>query len=102
MRKEARPGWIRAGTLRRPARRSLGLECLEARNLWSVAPPATAALLPFTPFETAHVAGFLADPNQIDLYRLAALPKGERVSVAVHTRLPGRPQPDRSVPPDPG
>ncbi|HEX5270308.1 MAG TPA: hypothetical protein VFW33_07475, partial [Gemmataceae bacterium] len=57
---------------------------MEDRNL----PAGHTALLPFTAFQTAHAAGFLAAPNDFDLYRVA-LDVGDTINAAVSAQTNG-------------
>jgi hypothetical protein len=68
------------------SREWLRLEALEDRTLLSGNLPSTA--LHFTAFNTAHAAGFLASPNQFDLFRLN-LNAGGRISAAVTAQMSG-------------
>src|SRR5262245_37087517 len=69
-------------------RTRLRVERLEDRTLLSGDTLATAALLPFTAFHNAHAAGFLATPNEVDLYRLH-LSAGDQIRAAVSAQTSG-------------
>jgi hypothetical protein len=60
------------------------MEPLEDRTLFAV----QATPLPFTPFQTAHAAGFLATPDHFDLYAVN-LGAGDAVAAAVNTQASG-------------
>ena len=66
--------WWRQVPDGRPARRRarwwLTVEWLEDRTLFATDTFATAAPLAFTAVQTAHVSHFLADPTEVDLYRV--------------------------------
>jgi hypothetical protein len=65
------------------------LERLESRNLWSGDTLGTAtglSLLPFGMGLVAHTSGFLASPNQVELYKLPQLQAGAQVSVGIDTQ----------------
>src|SRR5262245_55541208 len=66
--------WREIGVRRRGgragARRRLGLEWLEDRTLLSGSTLETATPLVINSFGTAKAAGFLADPHEVDLYRV--------------------------------
>jgi hypothetical protein len=82
-----RKQFVRQKFLRRPR---LCLEPLERRNLWSGDTLGTASLLSFQAFGTgmvAHTSGFLAEPNEVDLYK-ASLQAGDQVGVTVNTQNP--------------
>src|SRR5947207_2797314 len=76
-----RPRGRKAARGRAPAAWRPFLEWLEERTLPSGSP------LPFTPFGTAHAAGFLAAPDQFDLYRVR-LDAGDRIDVQTSGGLP--------------
>jgi hypothetical protein len=71
----------------RPVRRPT-LEQLESRTLLRGGTLATALPLTFGPLHTAQVAGVLADPHEVDLYRLH-LGAGDRIRAAVSAQDPG-------------
>jgi hypothetical protein len=83
-----RRGRPRRGARRRPVR-PLTLEWLETRILLSGDTLATAVPLTFTAFETAHAAGFLAQPNAVALYRLHLDQAGDRIQAAVTGQTTG-------------
>jgi hypothetical protein len=66
----------------------LTVEWLEDRTLFAADTFATAAPLTFTAFQTAHVSHFLADPGEVDLYRVR-LSAGDSVQVAVAAQAAG-------------
>ncbi|HKI31683.1 MAG TPA: VCBS repeat-containing protein [Gemmataceae bacterium] len=73
----------RRGQPRRPCLRRPRPERLEDRHLPSGDTLGTAAPLRFTAAQTAHAAGFLANRNEVDLYRLGGLVAGDVVSAAL-------------------
>ena len=68
--------------------RPLTIERLEDRTLLNGDTLATAALLPFTAFDTAHAAGFLNPSAAVNLFRVV-LNAGDQVSAAVSTGAVG-------------
>ncbi len=68
----------------RPARQRPWLERLEDRTLFTVQPTP----LSFTAFQTAHVAGRVAEPDAFDLYRVR-LGRGDVVNAAVRAQADG-------------
>jgi hypothetical protein len=85
-RRRARPGRPRSAV---PPR----LERLESRTLFAAGPTP----LPFTAYQTAHAAGFLATPNEFDLYQVH-LGAGDVVSASVSSQAAGRPRPWSGAP----
>jgi hypothetical protein len=77
------PGAVSGRVLRRPT-----LEWLENRILFHGDTLATAAPLSFSVLHTAQAAGFLAQPQQVDLYRVQ-LDRGDRLSAAVRAQTAG-------------
>jgi hypothetical protein len=71
------------GNQRRPARR-LWVEWLEDRTLLD----GQISALPFTAFQTAHAAGYLAAPNDFDQYTVT-LQAGDQISAAVSAQTAG-------------
>ena len=76
--------WWRSALRRRRGSLPLRLERLEGRIVFAL--PATP--LPFTAFETAHAAAFLATPEDFQLYRVH-LGAGDVVNVAVSSQASG-------------
>src|SRR6516162_3989568 len=60
------------------------LERLENRIAFAAGPTP----LPFTAFQTAHAAGFLATPNEVDLYQVQ-LNAGDVVNASVSSQTSG-------------
>jgi hypothetical protein len=56
--------------------------------VFSATPLASAEPLAFTPARTAQVSHFLADPREVDLYRIT-LAAGDRISAAVSAQAAG-------------
>src|SRR6516162_4952378 len=83
MRNFLRPWW-RSALMRRRGPLPLRLERLESRIVFAL--PATP--LPFTAFEPAHAAAFLATPEDFQLYRVH-LGAGDVVNVAVSSQASG-------------
>jgi microcystin-dependent protein len=69
---------------RRPYALPPCLERLESRIVFAVGPTP----LPFTAFQTAHTAGFLATPNAFDLYQVQ-LNAGDVVNASVSSQASG-------------
>jgi hypothetical protein len=75
--------------LRGPRRRCpLAVERLENRILLAGDTLATAMTLPFTSFQTAHAAGFLASSQAVDLYQVQLNP-GDAVRASVTAQTSG-------------
>src|SRR5437870_4375531 len=72
----------------RPAVRKLQLEELEDRTLLAGHTLGTATLLTFNPANSVQASGFLAAPDQADLYRVS-LEAGERLTAAVAAQNAG-------------
>ena len=68
--------------------RLLAVERLEDRTLLSGNTLATATVLPFTAFDTAHVAAFLNAPAEADLYRVT-LGVGDQLTASVSAQTAG-------------
>src|SRR6516162_10041629 len=83
MRNFLRPWW-RSALMRRRGPLPLRLERLESRIVFAL--PATP--LPFTAFEPAHAAAFLATPEDFQLYRVH-LGAGDVVNIAVSSQAGG-------------
>jgi hypothetical protein len=66
----------------------LRCERLEDRTLPAGHALASATLLPFTPFQTAAASGFLAQPNEVDLYEVS-LQAGDRLQAGVSAASAG-------------
>jgi hypothetical protein len=66
----------------------LRCERLEDRTLPAGHALASATFLPFTPFQTAEASGFLAQPNEVDLYEVS-LQAGDRLQAGVSAASAG-------------
>src|SRR4051812_9342283 len=82
--------WWRRGAQRRrpPPPRRPWLEGLEERTLLSGSTLGTATPLAINSFGTAQAAGFLADPHEVDLYRVH-LGRGDTLSTSVSAQGAG-------------
>src|SRR4051812_19845166 len=80
--------WWDRTVLRRIRSSRPRLEWLENRILFAGDTLATATLLSPKAGEPAHVSGFLALPNQIDIYEVH-LGRGDRIAAGVSTRAAG-------------
>src|SRR5437016_12821179 len=83
-----RERFLRGRGGRAGAPRRLELEWLEDRTLLSGSTLGTAMPLAFNSFGTAQAAGFLADPREVDLYRVHLAP-GDTLSAGVSARNAG-------------
>src|SRR5258707_14689700 len=85
--------WLKGVLARRPQRRSRWsrprLERLEDRTLLAGDTIQNATGLTFTAFNTAHAGKFVSQPDEVDLYKVANLGAGDRISVDISAQTVG-------------